>query len=221
MADPNNPGENIGRLLNMHDAIHDIYRRAEDALDEEIRRIDRRQMRRQDAREVDDYSEHMRQSIRQAVLIMLYSYLEAGMDLIGNLFVRDYTKEIGKKKKGEGSLKTRLRVFEYSGIGFAPAGDEGDIAEALRLIRNCLVHAGGLVAKSTEREKLQRGIQCLQERCQKSNCRSIEIRAGQIFLHSDVIALANCTSFNLLGDLYEAAMRRGNSGDASLLSVPN
>jgi hypothetical protein len=96
MANPNNPGDNINGLFNMHNAIHEMYRRAEDALDEEIGRIDCSQMRRQDAKEVRDYSEHMRQSIRQAVLIMLYSYLEAGMDLIGNLFVRGYTKEIAE-----------------------------------------------------------------------------------------------------------------------------
>ena len=208
--DPNNPGDNISSLLSKHNAINDMYRRAEDALDGEIGGIDWRQMRPEVAKAEHDYCEQMRQSIRQAVLIMLYSYLEAGMDLIGNRFVTDYTKEIAKeKKKGDGNFKTRLRVFACSNIAVAPAQEDGDIAEALRLVRNCLVHAAGRVAKSRERQKLEDAIRMLQENGKKSNCQSIEIPDGQILLSGDVLSLANCTSHDLVWHLYDAAMRSG------------
>ncbi len=133
MADPNSPGDNISSLLRAHDAIHEIYRRAEDALEEEIGGIDWSQMRPEDAKAEQDYCEQMRQSVRQAVLIMLYSYLEAGMDLIGNRFVTEYTTKIAKeKKKRDGDFKARLRVFANPDTAFAPAQEDGDIAEALR-----------------------------------------------------------------------------------------
>jgi hypothetical protein len=209
MADPNSPGDNISSLLRAHDAIHEIYRRAEDALEEEMRGVDWSQMRPEDAKAERDFCEQMRQSIRQAVLIMLYSYLEAGMDLIGKRFVTDYTKKKkAEEKTRDGDFKARLRVFADSDIHLAAAQD-GDIAEALRLIRNCLVHAAGRVAQSTERQKLTDAILLLQEDGRKSNCESIEIQEEQIFLHDYVIALANCTSWGLVWDLYNAAMRRG------------
>jgi hypothetical protein len=208
MADPNSPGDNISSLLRAHDAIHEIYRRAEDALEEEMRGVDWSQMRPEDAKAERDFCEQMRQSIRQAVLIMLYSYLEAGMDLIGKRFVTDYTKKKkAEEKTRDGDFKARLRVFADSDIHLAAAQD-GDIAEALRLIRNCLVHAAGRVAKS-ERPDLQDAIRRLQEDGQKRNCQSIEIREEQILLSCDVIALANCTSWGLVRDLYNAATRSG------------
>jgi hypothetical protein len=206
--DPNNPGDNISSLLSKHNAINDMYQRAEDALDGEIRGIDWRQMRPEVAAVEREYCEQMHQSIRQAVFIVLYSYLEAGMDLIGNRFVTDYRNEMAKeKKKGDGNFKARLRVFARSDIGFAPGQEEGDIAEALRLIRNCLVHAAGRMAQSREKQKLEDAIRRLQENGKKSNCQSIKVRNGQILLSDDVLPLANCTSHDLVWDLYKAAMR--------------
>jgi len=208
MADPDRLGDNISSLLRAHDAIHEIYRRAEDALEEEIGGIDWGQMRREIAKAEQDYCEQMHQSIRQAVLIMLCSYLEAGMDLIGNRFVTDYTKKMEKEtKRRDGNLKARLRVFACSDMAFTPAHEAGDIAEALRLVRNCLVHGAGRVAKSTERQKLKEAIRLLHENGQKSNCQFIERRGEQIFLHGDLLSLANSTSHDLVWDLYEAAMR--------------
>jgi hypothetical protein len=209
VADPNSPGDNIRSLLNAHDAIYEIYRRAEEALEEEIGDIDWSQMRPEVAKTEQDYCEQMRQSIRQAVFIMLYSYLEAGMDLIGNRFVTDYTRKLRKAKGEDGGLKARLRVFASSNIACAPAQKERDIAEALRLIRNCLAHAGGQVEQATKRRELEAAIQMLQKNGQESNCQSIEIRDGRIFLSCDVIVLANCTSWDLVWDLYKAARRSG------------
>ncbi len=198
MADPEESRDHIRSLFDKHNAIHGIYKRAVEALDKEISDIDASQMRPQEA----EYCEHMRQSLRQAILIMLYSYLEAGMNLIGDLFVRNYKKEIEKKKK-EGGVNARLTVLRNSGITFVPERNEDEIAESLRLIRNCLVHADGRVAKSTEVDAIEK-IQKHQP-----NCQLIENRDGSIFLHDHIVSLANSTSFSLLLGLYDAAKRTG------------
>lgn len=208
MADPNDLRDKINDLLKKHDAINDIYRRAEDASTAEMNAIDWSQMRPEDAADARKYCENMYQSIRQAMLILLYSCLETGIDLVGNRFIGMYAQKLEKKKEGEGGLKTRLRVFENSDIAFDPRQHEHecDIAEALRLVRNCLVHAAGQVMKSTKQRKLEDAIEALQEEARRSNSQFVEVRDGQLHLHEDVLALANCTSHDLIWGLYDAAI---------------
>ena len=207
MVDQNDLRDKINDLLRKHDGINGIYRRAEDALIAEMNAIDWDQMRPEDAGDTRKYCEHMYQSIRQAMLILLYSCLETGIDLVGNQFIEMYAQNV-KKQKGEGGLKARLRVFENSDIAFDPKQHEHecDIAEALRLVRNCLVHAAGQVMKSTEQGKLEHAIETLRREARKINSQFVEVRDGLLYLHEHVLALANCTSHNLIWDLYDAAI---------------
>ena len=207
MADPNDLRDKINDLLKKHDAINDIYRRAEDALTAEMNAIDWSQMRPDDRGDTRKYCEHMYQSIRQAMLILLYSCLEKGIDLVGNQSIEMYARKV-EKKKGEGGLKARLRVFENSDITFDPQQHkhECDIVEALRLVRNCLVHAAGQVRKSTEQGKLRDAIETLRQEARKGDYQFVDVREGRLYLHEDVLALANCTSHDLIWDLYNAAI---------------
>ena len=211
MTSSNDLRARISSLLSKHDAINDVYRRAEDALEEEMDGIDWTHARPEDAKDAKDYCEHMHQSVRQAMLILLYSCLEAGMDLIGNEFITNYESKIRKTKKGEGSFRTRLRVFENSRIAFDSARPNCDIAEALRLIRNCLVHAAGRVARSTEHQKLEDAIEKVQEEGRKINCQHIDVKSGHLHLYDGILALANSTSHGLIWRLYDAAMRDGEN----------
>ncbi len=198
----------IKDLLEKHDGIHAIYQRAEDSLAAEMGSIDWSQTCPEDSENTHKYCEHMYQSIRQAMLVLLCSCLETGIDLIGNEFVESYGQKIAKKKKGEGNLKTRLRVLDEAGIsiGLGQHKHNCDIAEALRLIRNCLVHAAGWVAKSTEKQKLEEAIQTLKKEAEKINTQFLEERDGQLYLYAHILALTNSTSYDLIWDLYGTVM---------------
>jgi hypothetical protein len=208
MANQNDVRDEVSDLLKRLDSISGIYKRAEHALTAEMSTIDLRRVRPEDAEDARKHCEHMYQSTRQAMLILLYSCLETGMDLVGNQFIGMYTPNV-KKEKGEGSLKARLRVFKNSDIAFdlTQHEHECDIAETLRLVRNCLVHAAGQVEKSTEQNKLKEAIETLQQEARKRHTRFVEVRDGQLCLHKDVLALANCTSHDLILGLYDAAIR--------------
>lgn len=110
MADPSNLCDTFSWLaLTKYDAINDIYRRAVGALKDYVDHINWSQMSQKDANQVHAYCDQMHQSIRQAMLIMLYSYLETDLNLMGNHFFPDYKSKVDAEKKGDGTVKAQLR----------------------------------------------------------------------------------------------------------------
>jgi hypothetical protein len=99
MVDSNGLNSEISSLLKKHDAIHRIHHSAEDALTAEMKEVDWKRMAPDDVQDTRAFCDQMYQSLRQATFISLYSYLEAGIDLIGNAFIESYTQQIGKKGK--------------------------------------------------------------------------------------------------------------------------
>ena len=134
---------------------------------------------------------------RQAMLIMVCSYLEEAMNLIGEETISNYATKIGKKTK-ENWFKKRKRLFSEVGLSFK-GEEECDRINDLRVIRNCIVHAGGNITKYRYPKQVEAAIERLKERDKDKNMKLVEICADKFLYFGDnVIATAIIASIEII-----------------------
>lgn len=123
---------------------------------------------------------------RQAMLIMVCSFLEEAMNLIGEAAISDYSAKISKKRKVNWFDK-RKRLFEEVGVSFKVIEGECERINDLRIIRNCIVHAGGKIDKYRYSAQVEEAVERLKEMDKHSNMNLIEISADKFLLLGESI----------------------------------
>jgi len=135
---------------------------------------------------------------RQAMLIMVCSYLEEAMNLIGEETISDYATKINRKT-GEDWFKKRKRLFNEVGFSFKGIEEECDRINDLRVIRNCIVHAGGNITKYRYPKQVEAAVERLKERDKDKNMKLVEICADKfLYLGDNVIATAIIASEEII-----------------------
>jgi len=135
---------------------------------------------------------------RQAMLIMVCSYLEEAMNLIGEETISGYATKINRKT-GEDWFKKRKRLFNEVGFSFKGIEEECDRINDLRVIRNCIVHAGGNITKYRYPKQVEAAVERLKERDKDKNMKLVEICADKfLYLGDNVIATAIIASEEII-----------------------
>ena len=138
---------------------------------------------------------------RQAMLIMVCSYLEEAMNLIGEQTMSDYAAKISKKTN-ENWFKKRKRLFNDAGISFKGVEEECDRINDLRIVRNCIVHGGGSIKKCQNPGQVEKAIKKLNERDKDKNMNLVDIfifcADKFLYLGDNIIATAIIASEEII-----------------------
>ena len=127
---------------------------------------------------------------RQAMLIVICSYLEESMDLVGKDAISDYLANISIKTN-ENWFKKRRRLFKEAGVSFDKIEDECERIEDFVVVRNCIVHAGGNIKKYRNTVQVEEAVVRLKERDKGKNLNLVEIIADEfLYLRDNVVSTA-------------------------------
>lgn len=179
----------IGYLSRKLDYIHQIYASFENNLIKNKISLANSGLSEQEIGRAYNRLEHIDGNLfRQAMLIMVCSYLEEAMNLIGEVVISDYLAKIGKYKKGNWFEKQK-RLFEEVGLSFEGIEEECDRISDLLVVRNCIVHAGGRIEKCKCPAKIEKAVERLNERDKHRNVNLVEITADKfLYLGDSIIA---------------------------------
>lgn len=177
----------IRELKEKLDMVFQAYVTTENTLQGEIRQIPWGKIPEADAQNAYNYLEYMLANItRQSFLIMVCSWLEVTMDVIGEASIPDYVQNCNDKK---GSwFDKRVAVFNEYCKAFENMGEERQFIENVRRIRNCIVHAGGRVEKYRYSDQVKEAVKWLFHKAKKSNENYVEVRNGLLYLGDQIIA---------------------------------
>lgn len=134
---------------------------------------------------------------RQAMLIMVCSYLEEAMNLIGKRVISDYTTKI--RKINGNWFEKRKNLFNEIGVMFNEIKDECDRIDDLRIVRNCIVHAGGSITRYRYQKQVEAAVERIKERDKDKNMNLVEISADKfLYLGDNIIATAIIASEQII-----------------------
>ncbi len=189
----------IGYLSKKLDSIYQIYASFENDLQKNIFSLTNSGLSEQDIGRAFQRLEYIEGNLfRQAMLIMVCSYLEEAMDLIGEAIISEYISKIKKRTKGNWFEK-RKKIFEDAGISFKEIKDECNRINDLLVIRNCIVHSGGSIEKYKYQAKVEEAVERLKERDKDRNVNLVEITADKfLYLGDNVIATAIIASQEII-----------------------
>lgn len=192
--------QELGYLTKKLKSIYEIYTSFENDLIKNKISLAKSGLSEKDSGQVYYRFEYIEGNLfRQAMLIMVCSYLEEAMNLIGEETITDYTEKIGKKTK-EDWFKKRRRLFSEVGISFKGIEEECDRINDLRIIRNCIVHAGGSIKKYRYPRQVEEAVEQFKERDKDKNMNLVEIFCADKFLYlgDNVIATAILASERII-----------------------
>lgn len=189
----------IGYLSKKLDYVHHIYASLEDNLSKDIDSLANSGLSEQDVGRYYHRLEYIIGNLfRQAMLIMVCSYLEEAMNLVGEVAISDYSMRINKKKKGNWFNK-RKSLFEMTGVSFKGTEKECDDINDLIEVRNCIVHAGGSIEKYKYPKRVEEAVARLKERYKDGNFNLVEISGDKfLYLGDNVIATAIIASEKII-----------------------
>jgi GTPase SAR1 family protein len=135
---------------------------------------------------------------RQAMLIMVCSYLEEAMDLIGEAVISEYPAKISKKTK-ENWFEKRKKFFEEAGVSFKEIKDQCERINDLLVVRNCIVHSGGRIDKYRYPAQVEEAVERLKERDKDRNVNLVEITVDKfLYLGDDLVVTAIISSKEII-----------------------
>jgi len=173
----------IEYLSNKLHSIYEIYADFENNLTNTKINLVKRALSQKDIGQANYRLEYIEGNLfRQAMLIMVCSYLEEAMNLIGEQTMSDYAAKISKKTN-ENWFKERKRLFNDAGISFKEIEEECDRINDLRIVRNCIVHAGGSIIKCQNPRQVEKAIKKLNERDKDKNMNLVDIFCADKFLY--------------------------------------
>ena len=135
---------------------------------------------------------------RQAMLVMVLSFLDEAMNLIGEADIPEYSMEVSKKKKGSWFEKQKKSFVKY-GFSFEGIKDECERINDLIHVRNCIVHAGGRIDKYRYPKQVEKAIYRLNNRDKHRNLKLVDITSDKFLcLGEDIIATAIIASNKII-----------------------
>ena len=135
---------------------------------------------------------------RQAMLVMVLSYLDEAMKLIGEASISNYSAKISEQRKGSWFEKQK-KLFEKYGVSFEGIKDECERINDLIKVRNCIVHAGGRIDKCRNPKQVEIAISRLKERDKDRNFKLVDITSDKFLcLGEDIIATAIIASNKII-----------------------
>ena len=189
----------IGYLRKKLDSIYEIYASFENDLSKNKIKLANSGLSEKDIGRAYHRLEYIEGNLfRQAMLIMICSYLEEAMDIIGEETIPDYTAKIRKKTK-ENWLKKRRRLFNEIGNSSKGIEEECNRINDLRIIRNCIVHAGGSITRYRYQKQVETAVERIKERDKDKNMNLVEISADKfLYLGDNIIATAIISSEQII-----------------------
>ncbi len=204
--------ETIQELKDKIDAIFQAYVRTEENLRKEIGDISWGEISDSDASKAYYYLEYMLANItRQSFLTMTCSWLEMTMDVIGEAYIPNYMNKIkytnSGKRRRSGWLKNRLTVFRKYCDAFKSETEnkQCQFIENVRIVRNCIVHAGGRVEKADNPKQVDKAIKWIWEKAKEGNYMYAEIVNGLIYLREDILAQVVIDSEDIIDHIWKHA----------------
>lgn len=205
----NNTQKLIGYLSEKLESIYQIYVSFEDNLSENKISLANSDISEQDIHRACDHLEYIEANLfRQAMLIMVCSFLEEAMNLIGEAAIPDFSVKISKKRKVNWFDKHR-RLFEGVGVSFKEIEDKCERIKDLVIVRNCIVHAGGRIEKCRCPAKVEKAVERLKERDRDMNTNLVEITDNKfLYLGDNIIAMTIFASEEIIKQCSKANCRK-------------
>ncbi len=201
----------LEQLGHVHAALVGI----ENAIEEEIRPFVENQV--PDA-EISELHKSLDRTVgnigRQSMLIMVCSWLEYTIDLLGEWVIQGYQDELKKEPdskilpssgKGGSWLDKRIDTFLRNGITCTEVMDRCVLMAHVLRVRNCIVHAGAQIAKFRHKDDIEASIQWLSRRRAGVPMPLLEESDGVLYLSYYLVAKANAASHIIVSHLYRRA----------------
>jgi len=135
---------------------------------------------------------------RQAMLVMVLSYLDEAMNIIGEANTSDYSVKISEINKGNW-FKKHKKLFKEFSVSFEGIKEDCERINNLVEVRNCIVHAGGWTDKYKFSKQVENAIAQLKERDKDRNMKLIDITSDKFLcLGEDIICTAIKASKNII-----------------------
>jgi len=204
--------ETIQELKDNLDAVFHAYGNTEENLRKDKGDIPWGEIPDSDALKTYNHLEYRLANItRQAFVTMTLSWLEMAMDVIGEVYIPDYMTKVEYKdseKKRKGSwFKKRCAVFRKYCNAFKgkTENEHYQFIENVRIVRNCVVHAGGRVEKADSPNQVDKAVKWIWEKAQEGNFKYAEILSGLIYLREDLLPEVVIVSMKIVEHIWQHA----------------